>query len=141
MFRRFVLVANLPEQLRQPRDVNGDLSCFVVRAHLRLSGVSLGLATVELYERLPGGVTEACIQWVKAIFGHDRVFFGPPGCRGSIAPRPARRKLTGASAARERGSGRKAGSSPQVHHGSPAKRAGCSNAMGRREVPLGPRRL
>jgi hypothetical protein len=47
-----------PEQLWQPRDVNGDPSRLVVREHLRLSGISLGLPTVEICERLTGGVPD-----------------------------------------------------------------------------------
>jgi hypothetical protein len=58
MFRRFVLVATLPEQLRQPRDVDGDRSRLVVREHRCLSGFMLGLSTVEIRARLPGGVTD-----------------------------------------------------------------------------------
>ena len=57
--KRDGLVAiRLPEQLRQPRDVDGDPSSFVVREHLCLSGISLGLPTVEIRERLTGGVAD-----------------------------------------------------------------------------------
>jgi hypothetical protein len=47
-----------PEQLRQPCDVERDPSRLVVREHLCLSGISLGLPTVEICERPTGGVPD-----------------------------------------------------------------------------------
>jgi hypothetical protein len=61
-----------PKQLRQPRDVDGDPSRLVIREHLRLSGISLGLPTVEIRECLPGGVADDVAP------GH---FVGAPGRR------------------------------------------------------------
>jgi hypothetical protein len=46
------------QQLRQPRDVDGDPAHLIVREHLCLSGISLGFPTVEIRDGLPGGIAD-----------------------------------------------------------------------------------
>jgi hypothetical protein len=48
----------LPKQLRQPRDVDGDPPRLILREHLRLQRLDLGLSRVDVGERLPVGVPD-----------------------------------------------------------------------------------
>jgi hypothetical protein len=49
---------DLPEQLRQPRDVDGDPSRLVVREHVGLPCLSIVVAGVEVREGLTVGVPD-----------------------------------------------------------------------------------
>jgi hypothetical protein len=49
----------LPEQLRQPRNVDGDPSRLVLRQHLSLPSLSFVVAGVEVGKGLPVGVPDA----------------------------------------------------------------------------------
>jgi hypothetical protein len=55
---RWILVAlALPEQLGQPRDVDGDAPRLVLRQHFRLQRLRLVLSRADVRKLLPVGVS------------------------------------------------------------------------------------
>jgi hypothetical protein len=110
--------SRFPEQVRQPRDVEGDPSRLVVREHLRLPCIGLGLPTVEIRERLPGGITD------NIAAGH---LVGAPRSRSGVVAMsedyPAPMVLSGLSGA------------PRVAHGGkPSQRVTATDSVMHQEA-------
>jgi hypothetical protein len=71
----------LPQQLRQPRHVDGNPPRFVLRENLRLPCFVFVVARIDVRERLPVGVTDDIAT---------RNFVGTPGRREAAGARSAR---------------------------------------------------
>ena len=65
----------LPEQLRQPRDVDGDPPRFVGGEHLRLPRLGLVVSRIDVRDRLPVGVSHDVAA--RYPVGKRRVFISP----------------------------------------------------------------
>jgi hypothetical protein len=72
-----LVAIRLPEQLRQPHDVDGDPSRLVLGEHLRLPGLGLVLSRIEVRERLLDGAVLSLFS-LSCLRNRDRrprVFF------------------------------------------------------------------